>query len=269
MACVTFCDLLKLKEVTLNPHGDGSCFIRIEAEGGSHVDILDDLPDRENLVYSAASMYLRRTGLSGTVCFGITKNIPSGAGLGGGSADAAAALRLLQDHLGLLGEDELYDMAASLGADVPFCLKGGAAIAEGTGEKLTSLPPLSFDGYILLACPGIHVHTGKAYQSMNRGKTVPAGTDKLRNRLQFLWNRGDIRALCPMLQNDFEEHVFSAYPEIRRLHHLMESTSPLAARMTGSGSALFAMYTSRAEALSARDFLSGTVKDTIITQFCF
>ena len=269
MARVAFSDLLKLKEVNLNGHGKGPVSIRIEPEGGRHVEVLDSMPHEENLVYRAASMYMEKAGISGTVVFSLCKNIPSGAGLGGGSADAAAALRLLQNHLGLIDEIELFSMAASLGADVPFCLKGGVAIAEGTGERLTPLPSLPFKGYILLACPGVHVHTGKAYQSMQRGQAVLPGTAELRDNLYHLWNKGDMDTLCQMFNNDFEEFVFSAYPEIRKVYQLMASTGPMVARMTGSGSALFSLYKTRAEAIAAQDFLSGTVEETIITQFCF
>ena len=269
MACVKFSDLLKLMEVRLDNRADGPISTFIEPVNGNHAKVIKDMPLQQNLVHKAASMYMRKAGMSGTIIFSITKNIPSGAGLGGGSSDAAAALRLLQNHLGLIEENELYAMAASLGADVPFCLQGGVALAEGTGEKLTPLPSPRFNGYVLLACPGIHVNTGTAYTSLNRKNSCSTHEiEGISHRLRSLWADGDLEKLRQILTNDFEEFVFATHPRVKHIHNLLVSTDPFITRMTGSGSALFALYNTETQARSAKDFLSDRVEDIIITQFC-
>jgi len=269
MACVTFSDLLKLMEVRLDKHADGPVSILIEPVDGLHDEIVKEMPCEENLVYKAAALYLKMAKLSGTVIFSLTKNIPSGAGLGGGSSDAAAALRLLNNHLGLFEEFQLFAMAASLGADVPFCLQGGTALVENTGEKLTSLSPPPFKGYVLLACPGIHVHTGKAYRALNRENSIPAHkAEAMRNRLRVLWDEGDFEKLTQVLANDFEEFVFAAHPLVKDIYEHLAGTDPIITRMTGSGSTLFALYHTESQARAAKDFLSGKVADIFITQFC-
>lgn len=269
MACVTFFDLLKLMEVRLNNRADGPVSILIEPVEGLHDEIVRDMPREENLVYKAAALYLHKAKLSGTVIFSLSKNIPSGAGLGGGSSDAAAALRLLNNHLGLFEEFQLFAMAASLGADVPFCLHGGAALVEKTGEKLTSLSSPPFHGYVLLACPGIHIHTGEAYAALNRENSFPTHkAESISNRLRVLWKEGNPEELAQVLANDFEEFVFAAHPRVKDIYEQLASTAPIITRMTGSGSTLFALYHTEAQAHAAKDFLSGKVADIFITQFC-
>lgn len=269
MACVTFSDLLKLMEVRLDNRADGPVSIFIDPVNGLHDEIVKGMPLEENLVYKAAALYLNKAKKSGAVTFSLTKNIPSGAGLGGGSSDAAAALRLLNNHLDIFEESQLHAMAASLGADVPFCLQGGAALVEKTGEKLTSLSPPPFQGYVLLACPGIHVHTGKAYAALNRENGFPEHkAESIRNRLRILWDEGNLEKLARVLANDFEEFVFTAHPRVKDIYEELAGTDPIVTRMTGSGSTLFALYHTEAHARSAGDFLSGKVDDIIITQFC-
>ncbi|HMB19872.1 MAG TPA: 4-(cytidine 5'-diphospho)-2-C-methyl-D-erythritol kinase [Spirochaetota bacterium] len=269
MACVKFYDLLKLMEVRLDNRADGPVSILIEPDSGLHDEILKDMSLEENLVYKAAALYLHKAKMSGTVIFSLSKNIPAGAGLGGGSSDAAAALRLLNNHLGLFDESQLHTMAASLGADVPFCLQGGAALVEKTGEKLTSLSTPPFQGYVLLACPGIHVHTGKAYAALNRDNSFPAHkAESIRNRLRVLWDEGNLESLVQVLANDFEKFVFTAHPRVKGIYEQLAGTDPIITRMTGSGSTLFALYHTEAQARSAKDFLSGKVADIFITQFC-
>ena len=124
---------------------------------------LPELPcDERNLAVRAAHAFFERTGLPGGVRMTLDKNIPHGAGMGGGSADAAAVLKGLNELCGTdLSQQELCEIGLRLGADVPFCIVGGTQLAEGVGERLTPLPPLP-DCFLLVAKPEQGVSTPEA-----------------------------------------------------------------------------------------------------------
>lgn len=172
------------------------------------------------------------------------KQIPAGAGLGGGSADAAAALAGLSGLWGLrLHRDELHDLAASLGSDVPFFLEGGTAVARGRGERLTpvpSPPPL----WLVLVKPPFPVSTPWAYRAWSAGPCEGASLDEFLAALRS----GDPAAVAAHLRNDLEPGVTAGHAEIALLRHRLLDLGALGARMTGSGSAVFALTPGEPEA---------------------
>ena len=203
----------------------------------------------DNLVSRAALAFLERAGLDAGVSVQLTKAIPAGAGLGGGSSDAAAALEalnLLFDEP--LARDELAAIARTLGADVPFFLCGAAlALGEGRGDRLTPLDPLPQAG-VLLGLPRVHVSTAEAYRALAeaRARGVGPATERASPLRASSWS--EVAALS---LNDFESVVPAAYPEVAQALAAVRATAPPFARLSGSGGAVFGVYDDLAAARRA------------------
>lgn len=172
------------------------------------------------------------------VRFCLHKKIPVGAGLGGGSADAAAALVLLNRLWACeLTEKSLHAFASALGSDVPFFLHGGLALGTGRGEEILPLPDLD-DLAVVLVVPGVEVSTTEAYRRFSQ-------------RLTSEWQEGTVYAFtagswerpnwCDMA-NDLEEAVVSGWPKVGEGLSLLRSSDPLHATLSGSGAASVAIY---------------------------
>ena len=187
-------------------------------------------------------MVLAATGRKFGLHLVLTKRIPVRAGLGGGSSDAAAALRGANQLAGnAVPSHELLQFGARLGSDVPFFLSGGPlALAWGHGERMLSLPPLP-PHPALLVIPPIGISTPEAYGLIDEGRQTSARRGAVALDLEALRTWGGIGRLSG---NDFESPVFGRHPEIRAAFERLAGTHPLICRMTGSGSALFAVYRS-------------------------
>lgn len=153
--------------------------VSLEISGGSGISIFcgrEDVPtDRRNTAYRAAELFLQAAGKSAQVDISIKKHIPSGAGMGGGSADAAAVLRLLNSGFGFpLGENALLDIAAQVGADVPFCLVGGTKLCRGIGEQLSELPEVRGVTFLVVK-PEFSCPTGEAYKRYDESPVRACG----------------------------------------------------------------------------------------------
>lgn len=175
----------------------------------------------------------------------LIKRIPSEAGLGGASADAAATLRAMHRLYGGVSENALLRLAKEIGADVPFCLTGGCALAEGIGDRLTRLPVQKFSILIAQAARGIS--TSKLFGTLKLPVQHPQNEDAVNACLSQ-----DIRALAPFVKNALEPAALNICPEIRGLKQTMLDYGALAAAMTGSGSAVFGLFQSLEEAAAAR-----------------
>jgi 4-diphosphocytidyl-2-C-methyl-D-erythritol kinase len=212
--------------------------------GGSGVTVEcddDAIPTGpDNLVARAADAFFRFTGTARGLRASIKKRIPAGAGLGGGSADAAATLvalnRLYETRYPVA---ILERLGASVGADVPFCIRGGTAWGVGIGTDLTPLRPLT-GLHALVVNPGIHVDTTSAYRALRArpvghghgmSPTAAAGAAILR-----AWAEA-----APATLNSFEEPVFAAHPAVRELRDRLRAHGA-AAMMTGSGSTVFGVF---------------------------
>ncbi len=220
--------------------------LRFEAtDGGISLESnRDDIPtDDGNLCVRAARLLLAQQRGAG-VHIVLQKNIPAGAGLGGGSSNAAAVLRYLPPLLGLkFPEEELLEMAALLGSDVPFFLHGGSALARGRGEILEHFSWQS-PWWILLVNPGIHVSTAWAYGSL-RLKETQEEPDLRSALMDAHVDRG---ALARLLRNDFEEPVMEAFPPIRDTRQRLIDGGAAGAMMSGSGSSVFGLFHDEATA---------------------
>jgi 4-diphosphocytidyl-2-C-methyl-D-erythritol kinase len=195
------------------------------------------IPPESNLALKAAQLLRKETGTEEGAQISITKNIPIGAGLGGASADAAASLVALNALWQLdLPFSFLHSLAAQLGADVPFCLRGGTALGRGRGEKLEALPAFPFS-YLVVAKPPFEVLTSEAYRridSFRRNLRPPSA-------LISALHKGDLRNIGKNLYDAFETLMAEWHPEILESKRKALEEGALGALMTGSGSAVFAI----------------------------
>jgi 4-diphosphocytidyl-2-C-methyl-D-erythritol kinase len=186
---------------------------------------------RSNLAWRAAEAMIGAFGCP-SVSIELTKRIPVAAGLAGGSADAAAVLAGMDVLFGLSAPvGALAELAASLGADVPFMLAGGAALGTGRGDELTRLPALRGVWFILVT-PRLEVSAREAYEMARIGLTGPASFIRVNCSAV---REGDIPTLADGLRNDLEAGVVSAYPEVGRVKDALIEEGALAAVMSGSG----------------------------------
>jgi len=205
-------------------------------ENGCKLSVSGILPDGDisnNLCYKAYDLLHKHYSLH-PVEMHLHKCIPMGAGLGGGSADAAFTLRLLNDMFSLaISVDVLTMLAAELGSDCAFFIENKPAIATGRGEILKPCDIHLSGYYLLLALPAIHVTTATAYQLV-----VPKQTDiPLAEVLKC-----DVGEWKSLLVNDFEPYVFLQYPELRHIKNTLYDAGAVYASMSGSGSAVFGLF---------------------------
>ena len=211
-------------------------------------------PDRDNLAVRAAGAVLEATGRRFGVHLELTKRIPVRAGLGGGSSNAAAALVAVNHLAGnAVPRHELLQMGARLGSDVPFFLSGGTlALGWGHGERLMRLPALPAAPALLLIPPA-GVATADAYRWIDQARVSGAARGAVALDLESLSAWGSIGR---MAGNEFESVVFGKHPEIRGAFEALAATHPLLCRMSGSGSAIFAVYRNVWELDDAKMMLS-------------
>ena len=226
-----------------------------------------DLPtDDKNLVYRAAQQVLKACQRDRGVRIELTKNIPVGAGLGGGSSDAASTL-IAMNHLldSPMERKDLHPVALKLGADVPFFLVGRWALAEGIGERLTPIEVVPTLWTVLMQ-PHFQVSTRWAYDNLtlttrpneskfNLSGDTPAG--EMAASHQRLLNRRQVnfKDILPLLVNDFEPLVFGHYPQLYDSRKALLAAGAKAAPMTGSGPALVGLFDSESQARAAYDEL--------------
>jgi len=205
----------------------------------------DTGPVGDNLAFRAAQAYRHVADLKSGVRIRLAKNIPTGAGLGGGSSDAAATLRAL-DHLtgGGVSTEALHAIAAGLGSDVPFFLCGSAlALARGRGDELITAPSLP-SAAVVLVCPPLHVATGPAYAALAERRAL--GGRKAHAQLERVPSDWD--AVEDIAANDFEPGVADAHPEVRRALDALRDAGLRLAMLSGSGGACFGLVSSASEA---------------------
>ena len=222
---------------------------RIEVEyqrGRAKVELKSNIDIPGNLILKASDLVMRAARASGQLRIRLTKRIPMGGGLGGGSSNAAAMLlalpKLLNKKLPL---EKLMELAAELGSDVPFFLMGGAAVGLGRGTELYPLPDVPASPGLLIT-PDIHSSTAAAYAALNRRPQ-----DKLSAPIVNDFQSVVLSACSPIPNpqsqpiNDFETVVFHQHPQLKSIKGKLLKLGAWRAMMTGSGSALFGLFPSR------------------------
>ena len=198
--------------------------------------------DERNLVYKAAKLLMDEFQVKGGVDICLEKFIPVAAGMAGGSSDAAAAMVGINRLFKLgLSERELMDRAVKIGADVPYCIMRGTALAEGIGEKLTGITQVP-ECFVLIGKPGINVSTRAAYESLNLSGIQ--NHPDIDGMIQDIQN-GDLQGMTAKMGNVFEPGIIGQYPVIQEIKDLMESHGALKAMMSGSGPTVFGIFDSQ------------------------
>ena len=220
-------------ELNVRPTQDAEIHVemRFDQDVVGHVP-----PVEENIAYTAAAALRRHTGGREGAVISIVKRIPAGAGLGGGSANAAGVLRALNDAWGTgVSTDRRIELAASVGSDVPYCLSGGTALVTGRGEILTPLP----------ATPTLHFILGMSSEPLStrdvyeRFDDVGVGAEVHSAPMTLALGGGSLREVGSLLHNDLETAAFSLRPALADGKERLIEAGALAAGMTGSGPTLF------------------------------
>jgi 4-diphosphocytidyl-2-C-methyl-D-erythritol kinase len=203
--------------------------------------------DQSNLVYRAAQLVLARIDRAVDLSITLTKRIPLGAGLGGGSSDAAATILGLTRLLGLKWSVErMAEVGQQLGSDVPFFFVAPAACVTGRGEQVRPLQ-VSGSRWIVLVNPGFPVETRWAYQQLSASREV---VRPLSDALQQLGSHSvlDWSEIIPLVENDFESPVFARHPVLAQIKHQLQSQGAEAALLSGSGATMFGVFAGQADA---------------------
>lgn len=222
----------------------------------SAIELSDALNIPNNLVTKAAGLAMEAMRATGAVKMRLTKRIPMGAGLGGGSSDAAAVLLALPALVGrALDLPILSDLAQQLGSDVPFFLLGGTAAGIGRGTELFPMAAAAPRPGILVA-PGVHVDTAQAYRGLSPRLTTESQQNKI---VSFQSHTFGWSGEAPF-ENDFESVVFEQHRSLARWKKRLKRAGASVALMTGSGSALFGLFETRRDAAHALDLLGDKSK---------
>ena len=222
--------------------------------------------DERNLVYKAAKLLLDEFHIRRGLRIDLQKFIPVSAGMAGGSSDAAATLVALNQMFHLrLSKKALMKRGLAIGADVPYCVMRGTALAEGIGEKLTPLPPAP-DCYVLVGKPALNVSTKQAYESLHLSEIrrhpdiygLVRGIEK-----------HDLEAMLPHMENVFEPGITKENPIIGQIKALMQKNGARHAMMSGSGPTVFGIFDSWTPAQRAAEALrdSQMARTVFVTRF--
>ena len=226
-----------------------------------------ELPTNEdNLIYKAAKLMIEKYHITEGVKIHLEKHIPIAAGMAGGSTDAAATLKGMNRlfDLGCTLKD-LMELGVNIGADVPYCVMGGTALAEGIGEKLTPLAPAP-DCYVLVAKPDINVSTKFVYENLHADSlTCHPDIDGMIEALRT----GNLQGITDRLGNVLETVTVREYPIIEQIKELMRQEGAANALMSGSGPTVFGIYTNRELAEQAAQAIEqkGMAKQVFVTTF--
>lgn len=231
--------------------------LSIDADSPEGIEIVCDKEgfplDSSNLIWKAAELFKEYTDITfgGKLIVKVEKNLPSQAGMGGGSADCAAMLKAMNTFFCTLkDEDELCELGAKLGADVPFCIKGGTRLCQGIGEITNKLP--SIDCAFVIVKPDVSVSTPEAYKRYDLMKSPP------RSHLDYFLKSlasGNVFSTSIYLFNVFEAAIDQ--PEIAQAKQTLKEAGALNTLMTGSGSAVFGVFENEKYAEQAAAKLSG------------
>lgn len=220
----------------------------------------EEIPgDENNLVYKAAKLIADACHLTEGVSIRLEKRIPIAAGMAGGSTDAAAVLKGMNELFALgLSEEELKALGLKLGADIPYCIMGGTALAEGIGEKLTGLPDAP-ECFLLVAKPDINVSTGYVYGNLHLD-TLEKHPD-IDGMVEAI-EQGSLEGVIDRMDNVLQSVTESRYPVITELKQFMEENGARKALMSGSGPTVFGIFAEEEQAKKAKEALEKLQKQS-------
>lgn len=230
-------------------------FTRREEPGIVVMTDREELPgDESNLIYKAARLLMETYSIGEGIKIELQKRIPMAAGMAGGSTDAAAVFHGMNEMFELgMSEDEMCTLGVKIGADVPYCIKGGTALAEGIGEMLTRLPDTP-GCMVLIAKPNIDVSTKFVYENLHAEKLdCHPDIDGMRAAIEA----GDLRGVARRMGNVLETVTVKAYPVIGEIKEAMMKKGAWNALMSGSGPTVFGIFGEEEEARAAYDEIAG------------
>lgn len=219
---------------------------------------------KSNLCCRAVSLFKKYTGIQFGVDIKLIKNIPWGAGLGGGSSNAAVTLlalnKLCETNFKI---DKLKEMSAQLGSDIPFFIEGGTAFAYGRGEKLKIAINNCKYNHVLIVFPNVQISTKWAYTNLNLNLT----NKEKSGILSSFKDRGAVNLdIFEALKNDFEDVVFLKYPVLGEIKTQLQESNAVLASLSGSGSALFGVFKTNSDVLEAHSLFEKKFR-TFVTGF--
>ncbi|MDE6387876.1 MAG: 4-(cytidine 5'-diphospho)-2-C-methyl-D-erythritol kinase [Lachnospiraceae bacterium] len=228
----------------------------------------EELPvNGDNLICKAAELLFRERGITEGVRITLTKRIPIAAGMAGGSSDAAATMRGVNELFGMgYSIEELQAFGVTLGADIPYCLVGGTMLSEGIGEILTPLPAPP-DCFLVVAKPDINVSTGFVYGNLHADRlSYHPDIDGMMAALE----EGNLQGITDRLGNVLETVTAKEYPVIEELKQLLQNKGAENALMSGSGPTVFGIFTNREEAEAAAEAVRERelAEQVFVTVFC-
>jgi len=219
--------------------------------------------DDRNIAVKAARLFFGRTGIRGGAAIEIEKRTPVCSGMGGGSSDAAAVLRGLNELYGVrLTANELEVIGRDVGSDVPFCIAGGTALATGRGEVLEDLPPIP-DCHIVICKPGFSISTPELFSRIR--------CDKIRCRpdtkgIIDAIGEGDLPNIARRMYNVFEDVLPKSAADIRNIKQTLLECDALGSVMTGTGSAVFGLFDCEERAVNACSVLKDSYQDCFLAR---
>ncbi|MDA3899860.1 MAG: 4-(cytidine 5'-diphospho)-2-C-methyl-D-erythritol kinase [Spirochaetes bacterium] len=244
MVSSSFCDELVFSSFEKRKKDDG--FLDLEVVG-PYKWVLDDVPLKDNLVCKAFELFFENVSFSAFVKLRLVKNIPAGAGLAGGSSDAAAMLRALNKVFCCYSFKKLQRKAAQVGADVPFCLQKKAAFCTGVGNLIKPVQLNLGRIIVLIVFNKFHIDTKDAYQYVEIVKSIGNSANVLLSGLA----KKDFKKFL----NSFENYAVSCYPEIANTKKILYENGALYSLMTGSGSSVFGLFESSESVLKVQKVL--------------
>jgi len=226
-----------------------------------------ELPtDENNLIYKSAKLMKEKYSIQEGVRIHLEKNIPIAAGMAGGSTDAAATFIGMNELFDIgATEEELRELGVKVGADVPYCIMGGTALAEGIGEVLSPLPAPK-DCFLLIAKPDINVSTKYVYEHLDaEGVEIHPDIDGMIEALE----QGSLEGIVKRLGNVLENVTVKKYPVIQEIKENMLENGALGSLMSGSGPTVFGMFDKKETAEKAMEALKakGLAKQLFVTGF--
>ena len=249
----------------------GICDVLTFQKAASGIQLVvdnEELPtDGNNLICKAAKLLLDTADVKGGVRITLEKHIPIAAGMAGGSTDAAAALLGINELYEIgYDVDKLKELGVKIGADVPYCIQGGTALAEGIGEVLSPLPTPPAC-HLVIAKPDINVSTKFVYENL-RANELESHPD-IDGMIEGL-KEGDLKAITDRLANVLETVTVPAYPIIDTIKQYMLDAGAKGALMSGSGPTVFGIFTEEEKAKQAAQNITdaGLAKQVFVTGFC-
>lgn len=242
-------------------------YVVVELTTENKVNVFSDSKNvplgEDNIIYKAAMAFFKQLGKSCGADIWLKKNIPIGAGMAGGSADAAGTIKALNILTGNpFSDTEMEIIGKKVGADVPFCIRGGCCLCEGIGEILTPLPEMN-GVYLAAAKPEFSVSTPWVYKNLELNKeSFHPQTDKLIASLKS----GEYEVFSEFSGNTLESVTAGAYPEIEEYKALMRKSGAFFSMMTGSGPTVFGIFRKKQEAEAAALAFRGKTSEVFVAE---